>query len=274
MTEFAPVGRESTASIIARRLRAAIRDGGLTPGTQLGEADLAASFQVSRGTLREAMQRLVEEGLVDGERHRGLFVRQLSAEDVQDVYVTRNAIEQAAAQLILRGDRDAIADELDVVHEQMNAAVQRGDQDAVGQADVRFHEMLVARSGSRRLMRMARTLLIETRMCIRALQGSYEMPEELVGEHSALVTAIRNGNRALVLGLIDAHMEDAVQRLAPGRTLHTPLPPSGIAELVDMLSDDGHQPPSADGRRGHRRAAPETVRKRARTAVSRRSRRH
>ncbi|MGA8116233.1 MAG: GntR family transcriptional regulator [Actinocatenispora sp.] len=273
MTGFAPVGRESTASIIARRLRAAISDGGLPPGAQLGEAELASSFQVSRGTLREAMQRLVEEGLVDGERHRGLFVRELSAEDVQDVYVTRNAIEQAAAQLILRGDRDAIADELDLVYQEMCDAIERGDQVAVGQTDVRFHELLVARSGSRRLMRMARTLLIETRMCIRALQGSYEMPEDLAREHSALVTAIRNGNRALVLGLIDAHMEDAVQRLAPGRTLHTPMSPGVDGMLVALVPDDDGLTGPGPRRTGPRRTVAEPARKRVRAAATRRAKR-
>jgi DNA-binding GntR family transcriptional regulator len=231
LADLTPVGRESTASIIAGRLRAAIMDGSLPPGTQLGETELASRFDVSRGTLREAMQRLVEEDLLRGERHRGLFVRELSGADVQDVYVTRNAIEQAAARLILRGDPAAVADELDAVHDEMRAAVQRGDHPAVGRADVRFHELLVARSGSRRLMRMARTLLIETRMCIRALQNAYEPPGQLADEHAALAAAIRSGNEALVLGLIDAHMDDAVHRLAPGRSLHGPITPDPAASL-------------------------------------------
>lgn len=53
---------ESTASLIAERLREAILLGELPPGAQLGEADVAERFGVSRGPLREAMQRLVQEG--------------------------------------------------------------------------------------------------------------------------------------------------------------------------------------------------------------------
>ena len=56
-----PVHLESTASIIARRLRRAIMYGSLPAGSQLAEAELAAQFRVSRGPLREAMQRLVQE---------------------------------------------------------------------------------------------------------------------------------------------------------------------------------------------------------------------
>ncbi|BCJ30717.1 GntR family transcriptional regulator [Actinocatenispora sera] len=229
LTRVEPVNHESTSAIIADRLRLAIMDGDLAPGDQLGEADLAGRFEVSRGTLREAMQRLVEEGLLRSERYRGLFVCELSPDDVQDVYVTRNAIEQAAARLILRrGDRAAVADQLDAICEQLRAAIEADDQPAVGRADAAFHEALVTASGSSRLSRMARTLLIETRMCIRELSRTYASPADRVTEHTAIAAALRDGTEALVLGLIDAHMADAVQRLAPDRDLHSPF-----TDLVD-----------------------------------------
>jgi len=224
LTRVEPVNHESTSAIIADRLRAAIMDGELAAGDQLGEADLAGRFEVSRGTLREAMQRLVEEGLLRSERYRGVFVRELSPDDVQDVYVTRNAIEQAAARLILRrGDRTAVADELDAACDAMKTAIASRDHAAVGRADAAFHEALVAASGSTRLSRMARTLLIETRMCIRELAHTYESPDDRLTEHTAIAAALRDGTEALVLGLIDAHMADAVRRLAPDRDLHAPF---------------------------------------------------
>ena len=58
------VVQESTASIIANQLRQAIAQGHLTPGAQLGEAELARELGVSRGPLREGMQRLTQEGLL------------------------------------------------------------------------------------------------------------------------------------------------------------------------------------------------------------------
>lgn len=219
-----PVDRESTASIIADRLRGAIEDGTLPPGTQLGEADLARRFDVSRGTLREAMQRLVADGLLHGERHRGLSVRVPSGDDVVDVYLSRNAVEQAAARLVLRGDRVGAAGRLAEACAQMRIAAARDDLTGVGSADAYYHEMLVAASGSPRLARTSRTLLTETRMCLHALRDSYLLPGDRVGEHEAIAAAIREGNEALALGLIDAHMEDAVRRLAPGRGLHFPAP--------------------------------------------------
>ncbi|OXM63189.1 MULTISPECIES: GntR family transcriptional regulator [Amycolatopsis] len=218
LTDIEPVSRESTAAIIARQLREAIMNGTFAPGTQLGETELAGRFQVSRGPLREAMQRLVSEGLLRSERHRGLFVIDLEPEDVHDIYSARFAIERAALIRVLRhGDREGLAVRLMDAVEDMASAT---DGDEVSAADVRFHEELVAASGSKRLGRMARTLLIETRMCLSALHRTYATNEERVTEHKRIAEAIGAGDEELAVSLLEAHMEDAVRRLAPGTSLH------------------------------------------------------
>lgn len=219
LTDLEPVNRESTAAIIARQLREAIMNGSLPPGTQLGETELAAQFEVSRGPLREAMQRLVSEGLLRSERHRGLFVIDLEPEDVRDIYAARLAIEREAVLRVLRGDPEHVADQLAEAVRDMAAAT---DGAQVGEADIRFHETLVAASESKRLQRMARTLLIETRMCLSALRRTYSSDEERVTEHKRITEAIRIGDEDAALTLLEAHMDDAVRRLAPGSTLRSP----------------------------------------------------
>lgn len=212
--ELDPVSRESTASMIASLLRQAIMDGALPPGTQMGEAALAARLNVSRGPLREAMQRLVQEGLLRSELHRGLFVMELGPDDVRDVYRARLAIEGAAIREIMAGDPAAAARRLAEVHAEMVVAAGAGDAAALSGADLRFHETLVAESGSPRLTRMAGTLLVETRMCIAALQDKYTAPSDLAAEHAQIVSAIATGDTEAALDVIDAHLHDAVQRLA------------------------------------------------------------
>jgi DNA-binding GntR family transcriptional regulator len=220
LADIEPVSRESTAGIIARQLRDAIMTGALPPGTQLGETELASRFQVSRGPLREAMQRLVSEGLLRSERHRGLFVIDLEPGDVFDIYSARWAIERAAAFQIMKGDREAAAAALDITVKAMADAADGDDPTALSAADLHFHETLISASGSKRLVRMASTLLIETRMCLAALQSTYQRVEERVNEHNQIIEAIRGGDLKAVLSLLEAHMEDAVQRLAPGTSLH------------------------------------------------------
>jgi DNA-binding GntR family transcriptional regulator len=210
-----PVNLESTASIIARQLRAAIMHGSLPPGRQLNEAELAARFRVSRGPLREAMQRLVQEGLLRSERNRGLFVITLEPDDVRDIYFARAAIERAAVSLILRHEPKQVAARLALVHREMTAAARESDFTALADADLRFHELLVAQSGSRRLTRMYATLLVESRMCLTALQETDRFSHSVVKEHGALVTAIRSVDEARLSRLIEAHTQDALRRLAP-----------------------------------------------------------
>jgi DNA-binding GntR family transcriptional regulator len=219
LPDIEPVSRESTAAVIARQLRDAIMTGALPPGTQLGETDLAARFQVSRGPLREAMQHLVSEGLLRSERHRGLFVIDLEPGDVYDIYLARSAVERAALLRALRGDRDAVAAILEQTVADMAAAADDDDPTALSTADLRFHEALINASGSKRLVRMARTLLIETRMCLSLLQNTYQRVEERVDEHTRIIDALRAGDDETALHLLEAHMEDAVQRLAPGTSL-------------------------------------------------------
>lgn len=223
LQEIEPVNRESTAAIIARQLREAITSGALPPGTQLGEAELASRFEVSRGPLREAMQRLVSEGLLRSERHRGLFVIDLEPEDVHDIYTARSAIERAAAMHLVRGpDRDRVADVLDEAVRAMADADAQDDPAALAEADLRFHEALIESAGSGRLARMARTLLIETRMCLSALQstyrkGTYQDVDERVAEHNQIIKALRAGDEPRLLALLEAHMDDAVTRLTQPR---------------------------------------------------------
>ena len=216
LTDLEPVERRSTAAIVADRIRTAIMRGTFPPGTQLGEVELAAKLGVSRGPLREAMQRLVAEGLLRSERHRGLFVRDLDAADVRDIYHARASVERAAGLLLLDGDRELAAARLTAALAVMEAAVVTGDPVAIADSDHAFHAELVAASGSPRLRRMAEALLVETRMCLAALQDTAPPAVGLLAEHRELCEAVRVGDRDRLTVALEAHMADAVDRiLAP-----------------------------------------------------------
>ena len=211
---FTPVRRDSTPALIAGQLREAVKDGRLAPGAQLSESQLSAQFGVSRGPLREAMQRLVQEGLLHSERNRGLFVKVLDAQDIEDVYLARSAVERAAAVLLARHRVTSDHTELRAACEQMARAARRQDKVGMSNADLQFHEVLVAQAASPRLIRMHQTLIVETRMCMAALQDTYRLPDDLVQEHLLILDALEAGDEALVLRRIEEHMQDALTRLA------------------------------------------------------------
>jgi DNA-binding GntR family transcriptional regulator len=210
---FEPLVRESTPSIIARKLRTAIGLGQIAPGSQLGEAELAKELGVSRGPLREAMQRLTQEGLLISIRNRGLFVITMTDDEVRDMYVARTAVERAATELILQKGSKPVADQLLAIVETMKKAAQKADLDAMSEADMEYHATLVAAAHSARLTRMHNTLLTETRMCLTALESRYPDPQARVAEHRAIAEALAGGNDQLVGKLLISHMEDALERL-------------------------------------------------------------
>jgi DNA-binding GntR family transcriptional regulator len=223
LSELEPIEDRSTAALVADRIRTAIMRGTFPPGTQLGEVELATRLGVSRGPLREAMQRLVAEGLLRSERYRGLFVRDLDAADVRDVYTARTAVERAAGLLLLEGDREAAAARLTAALAEMEAAAD--DPVALADADHHFHTEFVAASGSPRLLRMADALLVETRMCLAALQDTFPPAADLIAEHRQLRDAVRAGDAGRLTTVLEAHMEDAVERiLAPAAS--TPRVPA------------------------------------------------
>jgi DNA-binding GntR family transcriptional regulator len=207
-----PLAQESTPSIIADKLRKAIGHGEFKPGAQIVEADLARKLGVSRGPLREGMQRLTQEGLLVSIRNRGLFVIDMTPADIRDMYLAREAIERAAAFKILRdGDFETIGLALLAIVDQMAAA--DGDPAAVGELDIAFHELLVRLADSPRLLRMHQTSIIETRMCIHALEETYLATDTRAVEHQRLANAIRTGDVARTDELLSAHMDDAIERL-------------------------------------------------------------
>lgn len=211
---LSPVEQPSTASMVADRIREAIASGDIPPGSQLGEVDYAAQLGVSRGPLREGLQRLTQEGLLVSRRNRGLFVIEMSPENVSDIYLAREAVERAAARSIHHKDPAAAGDALAVVIEVMASAEAEGDIRSVSRADGTFHRVLVDLAQSPRLARIHRTLLTETRMCIHAMEHTYEFDDQRVQEHGEIAASFHAGDPELTDRLLVAHMRDALDRLS------------------------------------------------------------
>ncbi|MGB7448556.1 MAG: GntR family transcriptional regulator [Ornithinimicrobium sp.] len=208
-----PVVQQSTPMIIAAQVREAIALGHFPPGAQMYETQLAEQLGVSRGPLREGLQRLTQEGLLVAVRHRGLFVVELTPENVRDMYLAREAIERCAVAIVVTSNPVATAEALDEVLNRMEAAAVAGDSAQVGECDIHFHEVLVAQSGSERLARLHATQVVEARICIHALGSSGEDDRHRVQEHCAIAEAIRAADAELADQLLRRHMLDAVQEL-------------------------------------------------------------
>lgn len=205
-----------TAQLIADQLREQIIQGTFRPGEQVNESVLASQLRTSRGPVREALQRLSQEGLLVSHRNRGVFVLELSADDVREIYAVREAVESAAANALLDSGPEQIDSTCEVLKpiiKDMAKQVAVSDWQAIARLDMQFHISFVAGAGNSRLIRIYETLAAESRMCILNLEVSYPRVDALVQEHQNLLDLLEAGDREGLLEGIKRHMQKAVEDL-------------------------------------------------------------
>lgn len=174
-----------------RIIREAIVDGRIPPGSSLREARLQEMLGTSRGTIREALRHLVQEGLVEYHLHQGAFVPNQKLTDRLDVYVAREAIETWAARKLIESREKLDLSKLDATIKEMDAKspeLARPSEETIA-ADLHFHHELVRMAGSDRLTRAHETFSDETRMLLRA-HPPYPR-RTYAGDHKKLVEALR-----------------------------------------------------------------------------------
>ncbi|NJD26665.1 MAG: GntR family transcriptional regulator, partial [Chloroflexi bacterium] len=152
---------------VADQLREEILDGRLAAGTRLVETELAARFGVSRGPIRDALTELSRVGLAVDLPRRGTFVSSLTERDLEEVYVIRRAIEEAAVRLAVERASD---DEVAALFESLAAvegAYAGDDLAAAWEADMEFHRACSRLSGNGRLMELFDRLASQTVLLMR-----------------------------------------------------------------------------------------------------------
>ncbi|MBY4129972.1 GntR family transcriptional regulator [Rhodococcus fascians] len=202
--------------VIADQIRDRIIDGSYAPGEQINEANVAAELEISRGPVREALQRLNQEGLLVSYRNRGVFVVELSSDDVTEIYESRAAIEVGAAWTLVHGDRDRLttaADELSAIVIQMQPFIDRADWRGLAERDLAFHTALVAATRNSRMSRMYATLAAEARICMANLETAYYRPEALVEEHQLIVDLLLGSDWDALEKGVHEHMDTAIHDL-------------------------------------------------------------
>lgn len=210
-----------TADLIAEYLRERILDGTFGPSTNINEVQLAAHLNISRGPLREAVQRLVQEGLLVSTRNYGTSVVDLGPEDIEDIYKARVAIELEAGRLVLQQDTTKLATELNVILERMHDALEDDRWQDVATADVKFHQTIVQATRSPRLDRMFSTLAAETLLCVRQFRYIHERKETILEQHRRLQEFIRAGDEPGYLAEIEWHLKKSVPMLEAARKQRT-----------------------------------------------------
>lgn len=205
-----------TAQLIADHLREQIVQGVFRPGQQINESVLAGQLRTSRGPLREALQRLAQEGILVSMRNRGVFVPEMSIDDIKEIYAVREAVESAAAKILVAAPKDQInltTKALKEILTEMAKQVELSDWHAISRLDMQFHTTLVNGTKNSRLLRIYDTLAAESRMCIINLEVSYPRVDALVQEHQSILDLLEAGDSDGLQRAVSHHMQKAVEDL-------------------------------------------------------------
>ncbi len=179
--------------------------GELPSGTKLNEVELAARLGVSRGPVREAFRALEESGLVQLEKNRGVYVRQVSLAEADEIYELRAVLDEYAGRRLAQGATPDDVRALRALVERMEKAVGRSDADGYHDANLAFHDRLVELAGNAKLAQLYRRLVNELRLFRRASLDQDDALPTSVREHRAIVDRIAAGEAAAAGRLLYDH---------------------------------------------------------------------
>ncbi len=194
---MSPIERpETLTEAVARHVRDAIVRGDYAPGSALPEIRLAADLGTSRGTVREALRGLEDQGLVEVVPHRGSFVSQMSKRRARDLYDMRVVLEAYAVRLAVEegafdGDgRRALTGRL----EALEAAATSGEPMEMIETERALHREIWSKCRNQLLLEELATLQIQTRrLLIYNKAFSTPLEEDLI-MHRDLIDAILSGD--------------------------------------------------------------------------------
>ncbi|MDU0313069.1 GntR family transcriptional regulator [Phycicoccus sp. M110.8] len=200
---------------VADNLRERIVEGELPAGHRLVERDLADELEVSRITLREALQLLTSEGLVTLLPRRGAVVTAFGADEVRHLLELRLALESLAARLAATRHTDDETRALRETVSRARAAMEAKDPRAASTANLDFHEVVAQASGNPLLRAHIGSLHSQLRRLFRMTQ---QLQGDHVEDHDRILEAILAGDaeRAEQLSLdhLRAAMDQTLQQLA------------------------------------------------------------
>jgi DNA-binding GntR family transcriptional regulator len=195
-------------------LRAAITSGQYRPGDHLGEVELGKHLGVSRGTVREALRHLQQEGLVTAGNRGMLRVNSVSPKEVRELFRVRAALEGlAVAEIMASPRRDAAVATLREALSQLD--VSGGDFAAKLEADLGFHLLLCRLSGNTMLVDAWRYLEGRIRVTIMNYESDGRPTMMSRDRHRPIVDAIEGGNISAAIKVVEEHMGAAAAQYAP-----------------------------------------------------------
>jgi phosphonate utilization transcriptional regulator len=187
---IALIQSNSLPALVQRELERMILAGDLPAGSKLRETEVATMLGVSRGPVREAFRALEESGLVRLEKNRGVFVRQITIDEADEIFELRAVLDEFAGRRAAQKATPAQVGELRALVLRMEKAVARGDVDTYHATNVAFHDRIIELAGNPKLTFVYRRLVNELHLHRRAALAQTGILPVSMHEHRTIVNHI------------------------------------------------------------------------------------
>jgi phosphonate utilization transcriptional regulator len=213
LTPLQLVQSSSLPALVQAEIEKLILTGELAAGERLNESELAIRFGTSRGPVREALRALEECRLVRAEKNRGVFVREISVAEADEIYDIREVLDELIGQRVAQRISAEQLSELRDIVAQMERATAQADLKRYHALNLAFHDLLVEYAGNERLTETYRLLTKELLLFrLRGLQdgGGFAVSS---AEHKAILKAIAAHDAERAGRLLRRHATDSRARM-------------------------------------------------------------
>ena len=184
--------QSSIEDVLFQRVRSAVSDGLLPPGTKLPEELLAEQWKVNRARVRTVLHRLASEDLVELKRNRGAFVSSPSIKEARDVFEARRVVERVTTEIVTRTILTPQLNALKARLEDCERTWVRGNRQHAIASISAFHRSLAALAHNESLASALETLIMRSAL-IFGLYGTPQTFSETSAHYGALLTLIDRG---------------------------------------------------------------------------------
>jgi len=200
---------ESLTNRVYHKLRRDILTGAIAGGTRLVESSLAADLDVSRTPIREALHKLALEGLLYSIPRAGYIVEEMSDHDIQDMFHTRMAIEQLAADWAVDKITEAELEQLEANIKMTDEVIKRGWTEKMVTLDQEFHAIIYKACRSKSMIRICDNLSDYTLKYRLALSGTTTLTRKIRDHHQNIFMALLAKDRQRLQSALHDHLKEA-----------------------------------------------------------------
>ncbi len=208
----------SFADQAERALRDQILRGAFPPGGRLNEVEIATDLGVSRGPVREAMQRLARDGLVVLQPHRGAFVRRLTLAEVSNLFEVRITLESKVAALAAERLTPARQARLEALRAGMAAEDEKVDPDDQFQGTHDIHALLAEASDNTALA--AHVAMVNRELLLLRTQSgqTQQRAHAAIDEHAQLIATVLSRDPRAASRAMEEHLTKALNHALQAMT--------------------------------------------------------